>query len=468
MDDGVRSATRSGVSGWTSALCLAALLQGCGSAPAPDPEPSSDPSPSAAEEAEASDPGGPSEEAPPEPEPGVEVRARPELSPFTPRMVAALREVRARSDRRQDDVFMKVGDSSTVSRGFLECFADEDEVELGGRDELAETVRYFRNRHAGGRDSYRRDSLAAAEGWSARQVLEGRPSPIVREVRAIRPRFAFVMNGGNDVESHNDYTYATRMLRIVEQLQDNGVVPILNSLPPRADDAEADRWARRFDQVSWAVARANQLPYLDYRQVMERLPRRGLAGDGVHPNIFIEGSRGHACRFDEAGLEFGHNVRNLLALRALDALRRTVVAEQDAPAPAEPDTEGAGTAAEPVQVRALPFAALVNTAEDGSDSIDRYACGEQEEGGREVVYRLNVTEPLRLRALAVGRQDADVDVHLLRGEATGEACVARDDREIVRDLEPGVWLVSIDTFSSGGAPAAGEVLVLLAAAPPGT
>lgn len=460
------------MSGWTTALCLVAILQGCGSAPAPDPEPSSNPAPSEGT-SETSNTGETTPEqaaeATPaaEPEPGVTVSSLPELTPFTPEVVEALRAVRAQSDRRQDDVFMKVGDSSTVSRGFLECFADPDEVELGGREELAETVSYFRNRHAGGRDSYRRTSLAAAEGWSARQVLEGRPSPIVREVRAIRPRFAFVMNGGNDVESHNDYTYATRMLRIVEQLQENGVVPILNSLPPRGDDEEADRWAQRFNQVSWAVARAHHLPYLDYRQVMERLPRRGLAGDGVHPNIFIEGSRGHACRFDDAGLAFGHNSRNLLALRALDALRRTVVAEQDAPAAAEPTPEGDATASAPLRVRSLPFAALVDTREHGSQSIARYACGDQEEGGREVVYRLNVTEPLRLRALAVGRRDADVDVHLLRGEATGEACVERQDREIVRDLEPGEWFVSIDTFSGGASPAAGEVLVLLAAAPPG-
>ncbi len=476
MDDGRSSATAWRVSAWSHSLLLAlAVFSGCGSSPPASGGGATSPPPAEGDRAPRADRPAPSApEAEPEggeaaaPEPAVEVRPLAPLSPFTPAMVERLRAIRAVSDRRQDDVFMKVGDSSTVSRGFLECFAEADEVALDGRDELGETIAFFGQRHAGGRDSYRRTSLAAAEGWSARQVLEGRPSPLLREVRAIRPRFAFVMNGGNDVEGHNDYTYATRMLRIVEILEENGVIPVLNSLPPRADDADADAWAQRYNQISWAVARAHRLPYLDYRQVMEALPRRGLAGDGVHPNIFVEGNRGHACQLTEEGLQFGHNARNLLAIRALDALRRTVVAGEDAPAPAEPPVEGDATVSAPRAVRALPFAELVDTRTDGSSELERYSCGEQVEGGREVVYRLVIDAPLRLRALAVGRQDADVDVHLLRGEPTEGACVERADREIVRALEPGTWYVAVDTFSGDGEPRAGEVLVLLAPAPPET
>ncbi|RZO64013.1 MAG: SGNH/GDSL hydrolase family protein [Sandaracinaceae bacterium] len=399
--------------------------------------------------------------------PAVAVHPQPELSPFTPRVVANLRAIRGRSDRRQDDVFMKVGDSSTVSRGFLRCFADPDEVQLGAHDALGPTVAYFRNRHAGGRDSFRRQSRAAHEGWSARHVLSGNPPPVLAEVRAIRPRFAFVMNGGNDVEGQDDYVYATRMMRIAEMLGENGVIPILNSIPPRDDDADADRWVARYNQVSWAIAEAMALPYLDYHQVMEGLPRRGLAGDGVHPNIFIEGSRGLACRFDAQGLQHGHNARNLLALRGLDLLRRTVLEAEAAPSPDPEAPPGRGTADAPWDIRRLPFAELRDTASEGSSAIDAYpGCdAPQDESGRELVYRLHVDAPLDVRVLAVGRGDTDVDVHLLRERAEGAACVERADREIERRLTPGTWLITVDTFVDAGAPRAGEVLVLIAPAP---
>jgi hypothetical protein len=396
--------------------------------------------------------------------PAVRVESLPALSPFTPSLVANLRRIRAVSDRRQDDVFMKVGDSSTVSRGFLECFSDPEDVTLAGHDELRPTLELFREGDAGVRDPFRRESLAAAEGWSARHVLSGNPPPLLQEVRAIRPRFAFVMNGGNDVEGHDDYQYASRMLRIVELLTDAGVIPVLNSIPPRGDDETADRWVARYNQVSWAIARALELPYLDYHQVMERLPRRGLAGDGVHPNIYIEDNRGQACRFHARGLQHGHNARNLLALRGLDRLRRTVVEGEDAPDPARPPLAGDGTAEAPFELTTLPFADFRDTSREGSTALDRYeGCdAEQDESGRELVYRLTVDEPITVRAMAVGRRDTDVDVHLLRGAVEPEACVARDDHEVVRELTPGTWYVVVDTFAADGQPRAGEVLVLVA------
>ncbi|MFK7988707.1 MAG: SGNH/GDSL hydrolase family protein [Sandaracinaceae bacterium] len=438
-------------------LLLLVLLFCCEEgAPAPSPPPASAQAPEESS-VEAS--------PPPASGPATRIVPPPPITSFTPSLVTRLRAIRAARDNRHDNVFMKVGDSSTVSRGFLECLSDPDEVELDGRGTLTPTLTHFRRGRAGTRSPFRRDSLAAHEGWSARHVLSGRPSPLLRELNAIRPRFALVMNGGNDVEGRDDYVYATRMMRIVELLVGQGVIPVLNSIPPRTDDAEANGWVERYNQVSWAVAAAFQIPYLDYHQVMRALPRQGLAGDGVHPNIFIENNRGHACRFDEEGLQYGHNARNLLALQGLDRLRRTVVEEESAPDPEAPELSGRGTVASPFEVRRLPFAQLADTTETGSEDIDGYpGCdAEQDEGGRELVYRLVVEEELSLRVLAVGRGDADLDVHLLRDRPIGESCIARGDREVVSTLTAGTYYVVIDTFVDER-PRAGEVLVLLAPA----
>ena len=69
-------------------------------------------------------------------------------SPLTPFVVENLRAVRARADDLQDDVFAKVGASSTVSTSFVHCFAGDD-VDLDGR-ELEGTVSFFAEGDAGG------------------------------------------------------------------------------------------------------------------------------------------------------------------------------------------------------------------------------------------------------------------------------------------------------------------------------
>ena len=64
----------------------------------------------------------------PEPAPG---EPRPRfLSPLTPEVVSHLREIASRVPNRSDDVFAKVGDSATVNRGFIQCFADPESVRL--------------------------------------------------------------------------------------------------------------------------------------------------------------------------------------------------------------------------------------------------------------------------------------------------------------------------------------------------
>ena len=146
-------------------------------------------------------------------------------------------------------------------------------------------------------------------------------------------------------------------------------------------------------------------------------------------------------------------------------MRRAIVSGEPPADTNRPPPEGDGTTVDPFEVLTLPMAHWRDTRIHGSSVIERYdGCdAPQDEGGRELVYRLVVGAPIDVRVLAIG--EGDVDVHLLRGEASGERCVARDDRELVHHLEPGVWFVSVDTFAGEDGPDAGEVLVLIAPAP---
>ena len=124
-----------------------------------------------------------------------------------------------------------------------------------------------------------------------------------------------------------------------------------------------------------------------------------------------------------------------------------------------------GTWDRPYVIAALPFAAPGTTVGHGERRALAYDCAPAlAQGGPEVVYRLELTEP-RLVTIAVTASGGDVDVHVLRAPAAAGAevaagCIARDDRALVVDLAPGAWWLAIDTYSGGAggeAPAAFEL-----------
>ncbi|MEM1418213.1 MAG: GDSL-type esterase/lipase family protein, partial [Myxococcota bacterium] len=294
--------------------------------------------PARTEEARASETPAPAEATPATPEapaplpdaPLVRVEP-PQLSPMTPRVAATIRAVAERAERR-DDVFAVMGGSSSVSRAFMACFAGDEWDLAGFADELGATVAFFRGGNAGGTSPYSRgrSSEAARVGWSLRNVLGGTPTRIQREVRAISPRYALLLFGGNDVEGRNPRVWGRRLETAIGQLVSAGVVPIVGATLPRNDVDFMDAWAQRYNVVSRGIAEAWGVPYVDYYDAVHRLRGRGLARDGVHPNVLRDGRRGRGCVLSDEGLRFGHNVRNLLTLRALEAAREVVAGE---PAP---------------------------------------------------------------------------------------------------------------------------------------
>ena len=158
-----------------------------------------------------------------------------------------MESLRAVRDRGTHDprVFAKVGDSITVSAGYLHCF-DGGTVDLDGRP-LQTALDHFLAGDAGGTTPFDRESLAAAVGWRAGRVLEGGAAgPLAMEVSAIDPAFALVMFGTNDIGIVTREQYANDLLDIADTLLGEGIVPIFSTFPPRGDDpavnAEVPRW----------------------------------------------------------------------------------------------------------------------------------------------------------------------------------------------------------------------------------
>ncbi|MBA3465508.1 MAG: SGNH/GDSL hydrolase family protein [Deltaproteobacteria bacterium] len=362
------------------------------------------------------------------------------LSPLTPDLVERLRAVHATATG-SDMVFAKIGDSHTETPAYIACFAGTN-VDLGGRD-LGATVAHFKAGDAAGTTPFQRVSIATKIGWSAFQVLAGTPSPLAQEVAAIRPTFATVLFGTNDIGYNRIDRYGQNLAAIADTLLASGVIPIFSTLPPRDDDAAADRQVPRYNAIARGVAQTRGIPLVDLHRELAALPGHGLAGDDLHLESYSAG----ACRLDAMGITHGNNVRNLWVLSALDRMRRTVLADEPAPDADAPRLRGRGAPDDPFLVSQLPFADRRDTSTFGTDAITSYpACGPQDERGNEVYYRIELASPAMLHAYVID-DTADIDLHLLADAPSASGCLARGDTAIDRQLAAGTYFLVADTFA---------------------
>ncbi len=442
----------------SSVLCVtaaAAMLAACGGDDASAPDAGA--VPDGGDAGDAADPG------------VTRYPAGLETSPVTAAVAARMRDIAAAGPGQRDDVFMKVGASGTVSTHFLFCLAGPDHqpqytIDLGGRDALSATLAHFRAGLVAGNTPFDRVTLAAESGRNAGWAITGAPSPLEVELDATTPRFAFVNYGTNDMGAAASYGAALgpfweRMGTLLDQLEAAGVVPIITGLNPRADDPDAARWVQTWDSVTRALAEARQVPYLSLWVASAPLAELGLAGDGIHGNVYVDGGRAEPCVFTADGLAFNYGVRNLRSLELLDAARRTVLVGEAAPAaPVLAPVAGAGIAADPFVIDTLPFTHSAATAGGEAARDDYPGCDQgQDESGPERVYALHLDEPTALRVVVLDREGVDVDVHVL----TGDACVERDDRLLDRTLPAGDHVIVVDSFVSSASAQAGAYTLVL-------
>jgi hypothetical protein len=392
-------------------------------------------------------------------------------SPLSDHVAKRLRAIASQNATRKGDVFMKVGDSHTVSKNLMYCFAGPAQpsyqLDLAGNDALLPSIQHFRSGSAAGKTPFDRASLAAVVGKTASWSITGSPSPLNQETAALNPRFALVSYGTNDMQMGVTFASALwpfyeSMSKLLDQLEQGGVVPIVAGLLPRGDSPAAALWAEVYDHVTRALAEKRQLPYLSVYRATKDLPKQGLAADSLHGNVYVAGTS-QPCVFAKAGLDFNYNVRNLHSMRQLDVVKRLVIDDAQAPDVGVPMPAGAGTAADPVVVDALPFTHHASTQGSPSSVIDAYpGCNSAaNESGPERFYTLTLTETTPIRAMLFDREGVDVDLHLLSGGTTGAHCQARHDRLIETTLGPGTYSFVVDSFTASGAVLSGEYTLVV-------
>ena len=437
---------------------------------------------------------------------------------LTEPVLGHVEEIRTANPELREDAFSKMGGSSVASRAFLHCLATPY-VDLGERQELAETIAYF---HTGRRSSFNRQSEAAGVSWNLRYVLGGRPANFRNELNATHGRWALVLFGSNDAQNQNERVYLKRLVYLVEQMEQMGVVPILGSALPRRNKTR-NRWIDRFNLITAAVAEHWALPYIDYNAALAELPRQGLARDGVHPNVLPPGGLRSACLFTDEGLRYGNNVRNLMTLEMLDALRRESDLNTDTDTDTDTDTgtntdtdtdtdtgtntntdtvagagavAGAGTGADAgagagadadadagagADAGADAAAAADTAAASNTDPVlpisvlvDKAGlplagdlpkgCGTPRAGARHYRVSFELPEQTRIRASAFDWTGSPPRVFLVHeDEETGPRCVRRRTQTAEVDARPGMWDLIVEVPEREADE--GQMLVLVARNP---
>ncbi|MEM9862105.1 MAG: SGNH/GDSL hydrolase family protein [Myxococcota bacterium] len=431
-----------------------------------------------AEAVSTQDPTPTSVEAPFEP-PTLHRRTLALVSEATPAMDEALARIAARRERN-DQVFAKMGGSSVESRAFLHCFSRDRGLNLAEHEALRPVLEHFRSGRIGRDDPFERESLVAQVGWSLRQGLTGRPTRAIQEINATRARFALAFWGGNDVQGRNPRRYAERLIQLIESLEQRGVIPLLAATTPRGDEPSMDGWARRYNVITRGIAEALHLPYVDFYAALADLPNRGLAGDGVHPNVALDGGRSFPCDFSEERLQRGQNQRNLRTLQLLGIAHASMLrglsagaedregetnpsANEDpaaAPnggslaaqsAPPRPAANGGGESAPDAALGSEPTPAAeaqywidgvpYSTVVHGESERASYACeGADGLTGPERVFHLRIEESVALEA------------RLVRGEGTviflgrdEDGCISRGRNALSMVLEPGDHRIVVES-----------------------
>jgi hypothetical protein len=225
------------------------------------------------------------------------------------------------------DVFSKVGDSITISGVFLTPVGT-GRYSLGQYTYLQPVIDYFSETYALTNNSFANFPLAAKEGWGARMVLRDGmgderycgefETPLECEYRLVKPMLALIMLGTNDLPGITLDGYELSMRQIIEYSLEQGVIPVISTIPPIHRDSIRARVAE-FNALLEELSSEYRVPLWDYWAAVINLPNQGMWFDGVHPS---PAPAGHNADFQPQYLGYGYTIRNLTALQALDAVWR--------------------------------------------------------------------------------------------------------------------------------------------------
>jgi hypothetical protein len=249
--------------------------------------------------------------------------------PVIPTISDAMRDVYRHGQelRNYPYVITKVGDSVTADDLYLKPMSKSNNV-LGPYDYLGDTILYFGASTAV-------DSVAAQIGmttytvfdptWADDQRCHPRESPLDCEYRRKRPSISLIMFGPNDLLAMGDGQFDIQVRKIVDDTIEHGIIPVLSTF---SYDPGMGLWpqAVNFNRRLAKIASDDGVPIINLWLAARALPDYGLEIDHIHMKHW-----GFTyMKFNSGNVAFsGASLRNLLTIRTLDEIRRTIILAPD-------------------------------------------------------------------------------------------------------------------------------------------
>ena len=383
-------------------------------------------------------------------------------SPINNFLIERWKNIRSKGKNLNKNYFSKIGASATKSKSFMHCF-DSNFVKFGQFNKLEETRQFFLSGNAGGSSPFKRESLCSVSGWSAFKALDGDPSPVKKEFNSVRPQYAFIMYGTNDMGFKKPFRYAQNLLDLADFFLDRGSIPIFSNVMPRDDKPAMDLWVPRVNAIVKAVSQAKGVPFIDFHRELNKLSNHGLAGDKLHPSSYKTKLGYRTCDFEKEGLKFGYNIRNLFSIQSIHRLVNAINGKLDLSKENLHYLKGLGTKDNPFLIENLPFSHFYNTTK-GSNLISQYTgCkAKQNESGKEIYYQVSLKEKGHYRLFVFNKDSVDTDIHILKGNPNSGSCIKRAHEETLTEVPSGKSYISLDSFvDKNGHSKEGEYLFLM-------
>jgi uncharacterized protein YraI len=226
------------------------------------------------------------------------------------------------------NVFSKVGDSLTDNPYMFESIGWGNYA-LHEFEYLQPVISYFTEIGARDGNSFVNRSMAAKASWTTFEVFDAGltdpaichhgESPLECEYKVVKPSIALILIGTNDMALNSIWEYQYNLTLIVQISIDNGVIPVLSTIPDRLDEDVS-----AFNNVIKGVAYEYGVPLWDLWSELQSLPNRGRVDDNIHLS-YPPGNIESAVDFRAEHLQYGYVIRNLGALQVLDAIWRQVL-----------------------------------------------------------------------------------------------------------------------------------------------
>jgi uncharacterized protein YraI len=224
-------------------------------------------------------------------------------------------------------VFMLMGDSVTATQPFMDGFGS-NAYDLGPYGYLQATIDFFSvSPRPNFANSFVNPSIAAQSGFTSAAVFDGAwvnpavcdEAPLYCEYNQIKPSVAVILFGPVDVRVIDPYTFQANMYRMVKDLIDRGVIPVVNTFANHPN-FNYDK-ALLYNTIILNVSRDYDIPLINLWLATQSLPDYGInVSDPVH---LTQGPTWYSFNGEEN--VYGVTMRNLITLQALEELRRSVL-----------------------------------------------------------------------------------------------------------------------------------------------